>query len=213
VTRLGLRQIHNLAQTVSLQAFCDVGQGIYRRTLGLIWQRSVARAVSMRALCDLLDPQRALDGDNAYLIGLMSDVGASLLLWMAAERSNGASEIGHAAGEYEEVMGMVRRNHEGLSAALVESWKFETLVGVCTGRHHQDATPPTHPLWWSLQVLGEHLASRLVPERDVTSERIHGELAVERSAMALCIPRSVVDHLVDRLGEEMVAIRGDEMRA
>jgi HD-like signal output (HDOD) protein/DNA-binding NarL/FixJ family response regulator len=211
VTRLGLRHIHNLVQTISLQGFCDVREGPYRKALSSIWLRSVAKAISMRALCDLLDAQQSLNADTAYLVGLMSDVGASLLLWIASERSPEISPGGAVdAREVEAVMEMVRRNHDSLSTVLLESWKFDKLVGTCSSLHHMETPPSTLPLWWSLQVLGDHLATRLVGEPDLTARQPRDGVVVERCAAELAVPPPILERLVAQLRDELSAVRGPQ---
>jgi HD-like signal output (HDOD) protein len=208
VTRLGMRHVHNLAQTLFLEGFSHVREGHCATMIRSIWRRSVARAVSMRAVCDILDPAHALDGDTGYLIGLMADIGASLLLWVVSERSQG-NLTPDDVRDANAVLNVVRASHQQLAAALLDSWKFEKVVGATVSRHHLDSPPVTDQLWWSLSVLGDDLASKLVKEDDVTVVRPRERVVVERCAAEFQLPSQVLQRLLDQLRDEFEAIQGD----
>ena len=208
VTRLGLRHVHNLVQTIFLQGFCELRNEGIRRLLLSIWRRSVARAVAMRALCDLLDPaqgSKGLNGDTAYLIGLMGDVGASLLLWVISEKATGtltADDVQDTGAALE----VVRRNHEDLGRILLERWNFEKIVPIVVASHHRDAPPVANASWWSLFVLGDHLATTLVGEPDPTGSGERDDSAIERAMGDLGIPLLILERLGAEIAPEYEAI-------
>jgi HD-like signal output (HDOD) protein/CheY-like chemotaxis protein len=211
VTRLGLRHVHNLVQTIFMQGFCELRNPGIRQLLTSIWRRSVARAVSMRAICDLLDPaqySKGLNGDTAYLIGLMGDVGASLLLWVISEKATGtltAEDVQDTSA----ALDVVRRNHEDLGRILLERWNFEKIIPAVVASHHRDAPPAGTASWWSLFVLGDHLATTLVGEPDPTSGGERDESAVERAMGDLGIPQLILERLVAEIAPEYEAIHND----
>ncbi|HXI60532.1 MAG TPA: HDOD domain-containing protein, partial [Polyangia bacterium] len=210
VARLGLRHVHNLAQTIFLQGLCDVREGPYKTLLSMVWRRSVARALSMRALCDLLDPLHALNGNTAYMIGLMSDIGASLLLWVASERLPGNLTVDDVR-DTGALLDVVRKSHEQLAAAMLVRWNFEKVIVLSCSQHHAATPPVTNPLWWSLSVLGDHLASMLIPGDDPTSTNPRSRSMVERCAAEFCLPSTVLGRLLDQLKDEFAAVEGGKI--
>ena len=205
VTRLGLKHVNNLARTIFLQGLCNVRSGPYRDLLASIWRRSVARGVSMRALCDLIDPSAGVDGDTAYLIGLMADVGASLLLWVTCERA-GDNLTSDDVGDTKTALETVRRTHEDVGKALVERWNFGKAIPCTVAQHHREAPPVTDTVWWNLFVLGDHLAAKIVEQPDITTDHTIGEITLDRCAAEFGIPRVVMSQLAGDLRAEYESI-------
>jgi CheY-like chemotaxis protein/HD-like signal output (HDOD) protein len=206
IGRLGLRHVANLVQTISLHGLCSVREGPYREVLTLVWRRSVARALAMRALCELLGPGQSMNGDTAYLIGLMSDVGASLLLWVVSERSQG-SLTPEDLNDVQAVMSLVHRTHEELGRALTERWGFEKVVSAAIAEHHRDVPPSTHPVGWMLGIIGNGLATRMVGQPDPTSAAPSDPLLVKRYATELTLSPPILERLAADLTEEFAAIQ------
>lgn len=205
VTRLGLKHVNNLARTIFLQGLCNVRSGPYRDLLASVWRRSVARGVSMRALCDLIDPSAGVDGDTAYLIGLMADVGASLLLWVTCERA-GENLTSEDVSDTATALEMVRRSHEDVGKALVERWNFGKAIPGTVAQHHRETPPVTDTVWWNLFVLGDHLASKIVEQRDITTDLTISDITLDRCAAEFGIPRVVISQLAGDLRAEYESI-------
>lgn len=209
VSRLGLRHVHNLVQTIYLQGFCNVREGAYQTILRSLWRRSVARAVAMRALCDLLEPThlaKGLNGDTAYLVGLMADVGASLLLWIVSEKAQGtltADDVRNPATAFE----IMRRTHEDLGKALLERWSFDKLTFSVIAQHHRDTPPATYAPLWCLFVLGDHLATNLSGEDDPTTLKPWAPSVVQRCAAEFGIPETMLGRLATELTGEYQVIQ------
>lgn len=209
VSRLGLRHVHNLVQTIFLQGFCNVREGAYQKLLKAVWRHSVARAVSMRALCDLLDPAQSakgLNADTAYLVGLMADVGASLLLWVVSEKAQGTLTADDVR-ETSTALEVMRRTHEELGKALLDRWSFDKVVSAVIAQHHRETPPAVQSAWWSLFVLGDHLATTLTGENDLTALKPRDRSAVERCAADFGIPQPVMGRLIAELLVEYQAIQ------
>jgi CheY-like chemotaxis protein/HD-like signal output (HDOD) protein len=206
IGRLGLRHVSNLVQTISLHGLCSVREGPYREVLTLVWRRSVARALAMRALCELLGPGQSMNGDTAYLIGLMSDVGASLLLWVVSERSQG-NLAPEDLKDVPAVMSLVHRTHEELGRALTERWGFEKLVSAAIAEHHRDVPPSAHPVGWMLGLIGNNLATRMVGQPDPTCAAPSDPLLVKRYATELTLSPPILERLAADLTDEFAAIQ------
>jgi HD-like signal output (HDOD) protein len=147
-----------------------------------------------------------MNGDTAYLIGLMSDVGASLLLWVVSERSQG-SLTPEDLKDVPAVMALVHRTHEELGRALTERWGFEKVVSSAIAEHHRDVPPSTHPVGWMLGIIGNSLATRMVGQPDPTSAAPSDPLLVKRYATELTLSPPILERLAADLTEEFTAIQ------
>src|SRR5262249_18015771 len=73
VPRLGLRQLQNIVQTIVVRdSYTPTDAGL-RRVQGRLWQYSIARAVAMRGLAELVGAGPRMEPETAYLAGLMCD--------------------------------------------------------------------------------------------------------------------------------------------
>ena len=210
ISRLGLRHVHNLVKTIFLHGLCAVRPGPYRELMTIVWRRSVARALSMRALCDLLGPAQGMSGDTAYLIGLMSDVGASLLFWVVSERPQG-SLVPEDVGDTEAVLALVRRTHEDVGRALTERWNLDKSVSSAIANHHRDVPPSTHAIAWTLGIIGDSIATTLVGVPDPTASSPPDPMSVKRYATDLTLSPKILERLTSDLAVEFAAIQ-DSLR-
>lgn len=205
VQRLGLRHVHNLVETLFLQGFCKGREGRTRDSLTQVWRRSVARAIAMRALADLAPAEAQVDGDVAYLCGLMADVGASLLLWVDSERG-GTGMASTPAGSDPRGPTVLQRHHEDLGAMLLERWGFEGTVVALARHHHQAAEPESGTAYWRLAVLAGALTSRLLGNEDLTEHAPPPATVTTRCAHELQLSDAVFTRLSAQLQTEISAI-------
>jgi CheY-like chemotaxis protein/HD-like signal output (HDOD) protein len=145
VSRLGCRQIHGLVETMFLRRPFTVRDLEVHAIVDRLWRRSLAHALAMRGLAEAanqagLEPR--VNPDTAYLVGLLADCGASLLLWLLDER-HAAGELG---GEMERFLPCVRQHHQEIGAALVGRWLGDPDIESAVKEHHPDGTPPVTPL-------------------------------------------------------------------
>jgi HD-like signal output (HDOD) protein len=142
VTRIGLRQVQNVVETVMLKGSFPVEQPSLRVLQHQIWRYSVTRAVAMRALADLAPMRDDLDPETAYTAGLLADTGALFLLWLFGERA--ASEGSSKPVDIEGCKQAIRQHHEDIGAALLERWGLGAVVSLIARTHHSGA-PPAPP--------------------------------------------------------------------
>jgi HD-like signal output (HDOD) protein len=206
VVESGPGQIFNVVQAFALRRFCDVRGENQRHLLSTIWKRSVARAVSMRALADVLDPVHALDADVAFQSGLMADVGAMALLWAVAQGQ--PPVLSTDAADVDAVLACVRDQHEQVGHELSKSWGFPPVVCATALRHHRETPPAGDVAWWNLFILGEELTRQLVAEADPTTSQRFDFRATDRAAADFQLPRIVLEKMLEQLKDELTALLG-----
>jgi len=135
----------------------------------------------------------------------MADVGASLLLWVTCERA-GDNLTSEDVSDTKTALEMVRRSHEDVGKALVERWNFGKAIPCTVAQHHRETPPVTDAAWWNLFVLGDHLASKIVEQRDITTDGTITEITLDRCAAEFGIPRVVLSQLAGDLRAEYESI-------
>jgi HD-like signal output (HDOD) protein/DNA-binding NarL/FixJ family response regulator len=186
VARIGFRMLHNLVETIFLREFFQARDTEVRVLLGHLWKRSVAHATAMRELAAISTPGGARpNGDTAYLVGLMSDVGASLLLWLADERRTaGGSWTGAAS-----YLPAIQSAHQEVGAALLKQWMADPAVIAGIADHHGHSETPPNDYARMMVVAGELT-------RDLPG--LPPDLTTPAAAPAALVDRCIADLRIDR---------------
>jgi putative nucleotidyltransferase with HDIG domain len=135
IVLLGLNAVKNIAVAASLgQLFRGVqlGAGYTARDL---WTHCIAVAVTAR---ELARQMKLPIVDEAFLAGMIHDIGILISLQSAPERLRQVCERAASSDEpycaiEEQVMGMT---HQQLGAALATLWKFPRSCQLVAGHHH-----------------------------------------------------------------------------
>ena len=136
IVLLGLNAVKNIAVAASLgQLFRGVKlcEGFTARDL---WTHCVAVGIAAR---DLAKQMKVPLGDEAFLAGMIHDIGILVELQVFPERLREVCDAVQATGESfveaeRRIMGM---DHQQLGAALAQQWKFPRSCQLVAGYHHQ----------------------------------------------------------------------------
>ncbi len=200
VSRIGLRQIHGIAETVFLNSCYKVQNREFQAIQARVWRYSMARAASMRALVDLIRGGPQLDADRAYVAGLLSDVGASFLLWLLAERSQTRDQ---AIVSRNESITFVRDNHASIGGHILANWNLDPIVIELASTHHAEAPPARHNEYWTLSTVASKLADQLVEGGDVTQSQPCARTVLERCTLELKIGETILQKMIPQLRREI----------
>jgi HD-like signal output (HDOD) protein/CheY-like chemotaxis protein len=195
VQRVGLTHIVAIAETLHTHACFEVRDPQLAPLQKQIWQHSVARAVSMRALAELA--QTELDPETAYCAGLFVDAGASFLIWLAAQRSSTPDPAACLAA--------VRAQHAELGALLLERWSMDPAIVFVAAHHHDESPPAPRQPYWPLAILAGELAEAL-NSQDLTRTAALDSHLVDRCAAELGIGATLLNRIRARLAPELEAI-------
>ncbi|HXI59602.1 MAG TPA: HDOD domain-containing protein [Polyangia bacterium] len=165
VSRMGLRQIQSLVETVFAHSACAIRDPALAPIQESIWHFSVARAVAMRALAESQGAPRP-DPELAYLAGLFCDVGATFLLWVISERNNGPGSVTRLGAE--DCLGFIAQNHQSVGSAILSRWSVDPTVSMLARVHHGNVlTNPVNP-YAVLECVAAQAAERLTAAPDAT---------------------------------------------
>lgn len=153
VTRLGHKALRTLLLHESMRAamFGKAGKDPFAE---LLWQRSLASAVVMRELSRLC----GTDADDAYLLGLLHDIGSVLVLRiLRGEMRFGKFQVTEDEFEY-----LCRESHQEFGELIAADWKLPTGIAAVVADHHRHPTPEDEHRVARLQVqLGDLIVAML----------------------------------------------------
>lgn len=194
VTVLGINRIKMVALGFAMIS------SIRRKPGGLLdatrlWQHSMSVAMAMNMLSKAMPPEKRPPEDEAYLAGMLHDIGFLVLEFVDPDSSDRLHSARLHAGEGRPILEleseMLEMNHCELGALLAEHWKLpETVIAVIRNHHSgnvaQDAVG--QPLI-SMTILAE----KLLPAYDIT-ENDPSSIAIEEW-LALGIPKEQADKI------------------
>lgn len=176
VGRVGFRQTYTLVETIFASGLWKVSDPVARQMLSAIWKRSLAQAVTMRAITEMVATRGEISSDTAYLIGLFSEVGASFLVSVASECGGLATE-GDAS-----LRAAMHEHHAALGASILQRWKFAPQITAAVREHHGASAGAGSNPYWPVAVIGGDMADDLVRDSTTTAERRDRSFVASRMA-------------------------------
>ncbi|MEM7306798.1 MAG: HDOD domain-containing protein [Planctomycetota bacterium] len=127
VMRIGMRAVRTLILSASVKGTILTGRGVasYGKS---VWRQ----ALSVARIAWSIGPKVGMDKDNAFLLGLLHDIGKLPLLAMLDEESRRGRMVSRA------LIGKVfHRFHERVGSELAKSWQLGDELASVTGCHHK----------------------------------------------------------------------------
>lgn len=146
IVMLGLNAVKNIAIAASLAKLFRGGDLTPQFSAKMLWSHSNAVAIASKMIANELDLGL---GDEAYLAGLMHDIG--IMLEMQYDRNQlidvvsrtGPDSEGVPANDMLEVeLGVFGATHEDFGRGLCSQWKFPASFAAVCGHHHDPLTAP-----------------------------------------------------------------------
>jgi HD-like signal output (HDOD) protein len=138
VSQLGYKMIRNVALSFAAQqVFIGYGSRTVRDFVRGVWQHSVRTAVLAHMVARV---KTRLDADEAFLAGLLHEVGKLYILMSAKDEADALT----ADPGFESVMAAF---HPRLGRAVIEAWSLPAELALAVGEHEranlEAAEPPT----------------------------------------------------------------------
>jgi putative nucleotidyltransferase with HDIG domain len=147
VVRVGLRALRGLIFSASLRSAL-FKESVSAEYAAEVWRQSASVARLARAIA----PGLGQDGEQAYLLGLLQDIGKVALLSLLGEEGRRGSDLTTA------LVGQVfHALHEKAGAAMAQAWKLPETVASVVGSHHEPALNREHPREAALALLAHQL--------------------------------------------------------
>ncbi len=140
VSRMGFRQVRSVILAAAMEQ--NVYRGKNKELMNELWRAALGTAVGCRLTAQLM----RRDPDNAFLLGLLHDVGKPVLAWcldkVLRDHDAGPAVFEQVAPEIFHLL------HPRVGALIVRHWKLPSgLAKVVT--HHHDPTPPEDIRGWT----------------------------------------------------------------
>jgi len=128
VTRLGSRALQTLMMHESLRGAMFHGKGTYRKFAEVLWARSLACAYIMRGLSRFTQ----VDEEDAFLIGLLHDIGNVIVLRVVQSQSGStAANLDMPLFDY-----LCSETHQEFGELVADAWQLPSGVKSLTADHH-----------------------------------------------------------------------------
>lgn len=176
VNQLGYKMVRNVALSFAAQqVFIGYGSRAVRELVGGIWQHSVRTAVLAHMLARV---RTKLDADEAFLAGLLHEVGKLYILMSA----RGEAELLTSDAEVRSVMDAF---HARIGRIIVEAWELPLELAVAVGTHEDEGLEaPDPPTFTAVLALANFLAEHSEAAQDAAdsyeSLPSFGALAVDK---------------------------------
>lgn len=189
ILRLGFDAILNLGRTAAIIRNFKEGHNLDAL---LLWQHSVAVALTAKGLCKLL--RMEWKGESAFLAGLLHDIGKLALDYCFTEEYTpvvAAWRAGESLVEAEKrLLGLT---HAEVGATVAETWNFPEELAQGIGRHH---CPQGDDFMGNLLALSDLMVRTRIPNGPF-DETLMVNLQEEPSFIALFKPTQDLD--IERL--------------
>lgn len=157
VVVLGSRKLHDLAATLAAtEVFSDGNDDGHQREA--LWHHSLACSLTARQLAKRVN----LPPDEAFLGGILHDVGKLVLLDMAAEEYAEVTESFDRINGYERLTDLENatfgHDHQELGLLCADEWGLPFTVSCIIGYHHNPDDSPDDPELSELMRLANQLA-------------------------------------------------------
>lgn len=150
VSQLGHKMVRNVALSFAAQqVFIGYGSRPLRELVSSVWQHSVRTAVLAHMLVRV---RTQLNPDEAFLAGLLHEVGKLYILTRAKERV----EILAAEAAFNSVLAAW---HPRIGRAVIEAWELSPELAIAVGDHETCAlTAPEPPTLTAAVAVANYLA-------------------------------------------------------
>lgn len=129
VARLGSNVLRSLMLQHSLQAAVQRRRGGDRCLAGIVWNGSLASAHILRGLAELIKAEP----EEAYLVGLLHDIGAVLVLHEVQEQE----AVLRYQIEVDEFTWLCSEHHQRLGQLIADAWELPEKLKALVTDHHR----------------------------------------------------------------------------
>lgn len=159
VMKLGFNQIRLMVLSISLRGAFPMGK-VEGFDYELFWRVSLYRALVSRSMAVR---SKAADPDEAFLAGLISEIGLPIMFDLLVKGKSGAFSLDIEPLEkmLEKEMGSFGIDHRQVGAAALRYWRFPEHIVACQGSYDEGVRGPGVPILCVLSDLAR-LFSRIL---------------------------------------------------
>ena len=131
VSMLGIKVIRNLAYTAAVFE-------TFQRGSGELLHHSVTTGIAMRSLVECAPCRGIVDPDEAFVYGLLHDVGKILIYEFLPKEAESAILMSHARKMpmFEAERAVIGVDHAAIGSRLIEKWNLSPQLAAALAGHH-----------------------------------------------------------------------------
>ena len=154
ISRLGLKEIQEIVTSIANKSLYNTKNRALKKLLDKLWLHSLACANAAKLISEKVSQT---DGEDAFMAGLIHDIGSVLLLKCLGDIVYSDFKI-----DEEELINSLFEVHTDFGAALLNKWEFtKSFVKICKLHEWADFAPDT-----DREVLIVNLADQLTETID-----------------------------------------------
>lgn len=136
ISRLGLQEIKQIVAAIANKSFYNTKNRQLKLLLDKLWLHSLACASAAKLISERISQA---DGEEAFMGGLIHDIGSVLLLKSLGDFISFGEKL-----DKEEVINSVYEVHTNFGALLLDKWAFtKSFVEICKLHEWTDFSPDT----------------------------------------------------------------------
>lgn len=201
VVVLGFRKLHDITVTLAATEVFSQGDEC-RKQREQLWNHSLACAVTAQQIAKRLK----LPPDEAFLGGILHDVGKLVMLDLAAEEYSLATRDFDRLTSYPELTDLENaafgQNHQELGMLCADEWGLPFAISSIIGYHHNPEESPDDPELAELM----RLTNQLVDCWNLTGEK---EAAVEPETSGVKTSLEITHDVMESVRSEAEALYED----
>lgn len=148
IPRMGLKETFNIVIAIASKSIYETDRVQFRILMDKLWVHSLACAYGSKLIAEHL---KLDDSEKFFLMGLVHDIGKSLLLKAFTEISRKKNI------DFEVVQGNIQQGHLSMGGVLLQRWGFDDIFIKVVSKHEGDELSPET----EKEILVIHLANIL----------------------------------------------------
>lgn len=160
VALLGMKNLHNIAVTDAIQGMIDTEKSITGFSPQRLWSHSAAVGICCKMIAERIF---SINGDDAYLCGILHDIG--LIAELEAAREAFFEIIGRLTPDgpslVELEQDILQTDHCEIGYLLAKEWQIATPLAEAIRDHHQENISPAPDSPIGILQMAEYIVTQL----------------------------------------------------
>ena len=160
VALLGMKNLHNIAVTDAVQGMLRSSTGSSEFSPSTLWLHSAASGICCKMIAERIF---TINGDDAYLCGILHDIG--LIVELEARQETFLQLIERLSPEGPDIIALEQElfgaDHCQVGAILAGEWRMSDSLTAAIRDHHQDDQPIAPQSPTGILQMSEYIINRL----------------------------------------------------
>jgi HD-like signal output (HDOD) protein len=180
VVRLGTASVRNVVLATCMASRLQQGSAYGRQGAGL-----AAHGIGSAFLCQAVAKRAGVNAEEAFLYGLVHDLGKLLVLQLAKDYTGAGGNVDPA-----EVSEMIVRRHAEFGGRMLTDWRLPAVIQQPVVHHHAPQNCKDHPVEAAAVYVANQLSHRYgfgcnaVPEVNLLADTVAAQLGIDEPWLA-----------------------------